>query len=139
MKIHHIGLWVRDLEMMKSFYEDYFGLKAGVKYINDSKGFSSYFLYDSDPYGGAIEIMYQKEIPDTDDTKHKGVQPGLAHLAFDLENPQQVRDLTEKLREAGCEVQSEARVTGDGYVESVVIDPEGNLLELVAALKNAGR
>jgi hypothetical protein len=33
---------------------------------------------------------------------------------------------------AGCPILSGPRVTGDGYYEASLLDPEGNLLELVA-------
>lgn len=29
MKIEHVGLWVKDLEVMKDFYEKYFKANAG--------------------------------------------------------------------------------------------------------------
>ena len=40
--------------------------------------------------------------------------------------------LTGRLRSAGYEVAGEPRVTGDGFFESVVCDPDGNRIELVA-------
>ena len=40
--------------------------------------------------------------------------------------------LTERLRAAGCTVAGEPRTTGDGYFESVILDPDGNRIELVA-------
>ncbi len=39
--------------------------------------------------------------------------------------------LTERLRADGHPVLSEPRITGDGYYESAVGDPDGNLVELV--------
>lgn len=38
--------------------------------------------------------------------------------------------LTNELREAGYQVIGEPRTTGDGYYESVILDPEGNRIEL---------
>lgn len=56
MKIEHIALWVEDLEIMKSFYEKYFGAVSNEKYINSLKQFQSYFL--SFPDGDCrIELM----------------------------------------------------------------------------------
>lgn len=48
MKISHIALWVRDLETLKTFYERYFGVQAGVQYVNARKQFQSYFLRFAD-------------------------------------------------------------------------------------------
>nr|WP_299798963.1 VOC family protein [uncultured Maribacter sp.] len=42
----------------------------------------------------------------------------------------QVNVLTEKLREDGFTIAGEPRTTGDGYYESVVLDPEGNQIEI---------
>jgi lactoylglutathione lyase len=39
---------------------------------------------------------------------------------------------TQLLREDGFKVIGEPRVTGDGYYESIVLDPEGNRLELMS-------
>jgi lactoylglutathione lyase len=41
-----------------------------------------------------------------------------------------VNQLTEMLRKDGYRVVGEPRTTGDGYYESVVLDPEGNRLEI---------
>jgi lactoylglutathione lyase len=40
--------------------------------------------------------------------------------------------LTEDLRARGIPVVSGPRVTGDGYYESVIEDPDGNLIEICA-------
>jgi lactoylglutathione lyase len=44
-----------------------------------------------------------------------------------------VDELTERLREHGVAVIDGPRRTGDGYHESVVLDPEGNRIELTAS------
>ena len=43
-----------------------------------------------------------------------------------------VAQLTERLARDGYTVCSGPRVTGDGYYESCVLDPEGNQVEIVA-------
>jgi lactoylglutathione lyase len=43
-----------------------------------------------------------------------------------------VDQLTRVLQESGCPLLTGPRMTGDGYYESVLSDPEGNLIELVA-------
>jgi lactoylglutathione lyase len=53
-----------------------------------------------------------------------------AHLAISLGCKQAVVDLTEAMRRDGSPVWSEPRTTGDGYFESVVLDPDGNRIEL---------
>ena len=56
---------------------------------------------------------------------------GLAPFAFGGKSRAEVDRLTERLRADGHPVLSEPRTTGDGYYESAVGDPDGNLVELV--------
>ena len=55
---------------------------------------------------------------------------GLIHFAMSIGSKAQVDLLTEKLREDGFTIAGEPRTTGDGYYESVVLDPEGNQIEI---------
>lgn len=125
MKIEHIAIWVEDLDVMKDFYIKYFKLNCSDKYTNPSKGFTSYFLsYEN---GARIEIMNKPNIQSSKDCSNKY---GLTHLAFSTGNISNVDKLTETLRKDGYIVAGEPRVTGDGYYESVVLDPEGNQIEI---------
>ena len=44
MKITHIGIWTKQLEVLRSFYTTYFQGKSHAKYVNPKKGFESYML-----------------------------------------------------------------------------------------------
>jgi len=127
MKIDHIALWAQNLEKMKEFYLQYFDCSSGERYENPAKGFSSFFIYFAD--GGRIELMHRNDITSgrTDDTF------GWTHIAITIGTPSEVDALTAKMQHDGIEVASLPRRTGDGYYESVVLDPEGNRLELVAS------
>ena len=57
---------------------------------------------------------------------------GLAHLAFSLGSRAAVDQLTARLQTDGYQLLSGPRVTGDGYYESCLLDPELNRLELTA-------
>ena len=57
---------------------------------------------------------------------------GYTHLAFSLGGREAVDALTARLAADGYEVKSGPRVTGDGYYESCVLDPDGNEVELTA-------
>ena len=127
MKIEHIAMWVRDLERMKSFYETYFHANSGELYHNKRKDFTSYFLSFDD--GARIELMHHPDIMDNHGALHIEFC-GYAHLAISLGSSQAVDSLTEQLRLDGFEIVREPRTTGDGYYESVVLDPEGNKIEL---------
>lgn len=126
MKIEHIAIWVHNLEMMRSFYIKYFDLESNEKYFNPKKQFSSYFL--SFESGARIELMHRPDISEV--LQKTGFELGFTHIAISLGSKEKVDALTESLRSAGHQVVGETRTTGDGYYESVIADPEGNLIEL---------
>ncbi|MFK7811370.1 MAG: VOC family protein [Maribacter sp.] len=126
MKIEHIAIWVSDIEGMRMFYEQYFNAKAGEKYINPKKKFTSYFL--SFEESARLELMHTPEISSI--LKQKNEFLGLAHFAVSVGSKNKVDTLTNQLRKDGFTIAGEPRTTGDGYYESVVLDPEGNRIEI---------
>jgi Lactoylglutathione lyase and related lyases len=127
MHIDHIAIWTNDLERMKNFYSKHFGCKASARYDNTKKQFSSYFLTFDD--GARIEIMQRADVKEAVDKE----TIGLAHFAVTVGSAQQVDLLTQKMEEEGVTIASYPRTTGDGYYESVVLDPDLNRIELVAS------
>jgi lactoylglutathione lyase len=128
MHIEHVAVWVKDLENTKTFYEKFFGGKVGKLYHNPKSGFSSYFI--SFNSGARIEIMTR---PDITEFSNQSTTPtfGYAHFAISVGSKEEVDRLTENLRENGVIIVIPPRFTGDGYYESVVSDPDGNLIEIV--------
>lgn len=127
MKIEHLAIWVRDLEKMKKFYEDYFEGESNKLYINQKKNFQSYFI--SFETGCRLELMNKPEIPNSlNDEFQQNI--GMIHFAISVGSKEKVDHLTEKLRQDGYEIVGEPRTTGDGYYESVVFDPEHNRIEI---------
>jgi lactoylglutathione lyase len=127
MKIEHIALWVRDLEAQKNFYTRFFGGKAGEKYTNPKKNYTSYFIsFDT---GARLELMHIPSIPTNQNDLDKQYL-GLIHFAMSVGSKEKVDTLTETLRSEGYRVVGEARWTGDGYYESVILDPENNRIEI---------
>ncbi|MFN8372004.1 MAG: VOC family protein [Anaerolineae bacterium] len=127
MRIEHIALWAHDVEAMKDFYVRYFDGRAGEKYVNPKHGFSSYFVsFDT---GARLEIMHMPSVPENgNDLERQAL--GWIHIAFSVGSKETVDSLTERLRADGYRVIGEPRTTGDGYYESVVLDPEGNRVEI---------
>jgi len=124
MKIEHLAIWVQDLEKVKSFYCRYFGAQAGPKYFNVNKNLESYFLHFNE--GCRIELM---RIPQVNERGEKEML-GLAHIALAVGTKELVDSLTAQLKSDGFRVMGEPRTTGDGYYESVILDPEGNRVEI---------
>jgi len=124
MRIEHIALWVKDLEKMKEFYSLYFKAQISEKYYNPLKQFSSYFLSFED--GARLEIMNRPGL----ESSLQSMAYGWIHIAFSAGSKEAVDELTEKLRSDGYIIAGETRTTGDGYYESVILDPEGNQIEI---------
>ncbi len=125
MKIDHFAIWTDDLERLRDFYMTYFSATSGEKYFNPVKQFESYFLSFGD--GPRLEIM---RAPGIIAHENKGKSSGLTHFAISVGSKLNVDALTEHLRSDGYHVAGEPRTTGDGYYESVVIDPDGNSIEI---------
>jgi lactoylglutathione lyase len=129
MRIDHVALWTDDLERCKQFYVTYFGATAGSNYVNATKGFESCFLSFTD--GARIEAMRTTTLDPL--VIEPGTQRmGLTHLAISLGSEPLVDELTRRLQSDGFQVLDGPRKTGDGYYESVVLDPDGNRIEVTA-------
>lgn len=123
MKIEHIAIWVDDLEKMKNFYQTYFQVTSNQMYHNQKTGFRSYFLEFEE--GSRIELTNKKHLsPRIADSL------GYTHLAIAVGSKSDVDAMTERFVTDGFPLLSGPRTTGDGYYESVIQDPEGNLIEL---------
>jgi lactoylglutathione lyase len=128
MKIDHIAIWVNNLEKTKEFYEKYFGAVSNTKYHNPAKNFQSYFLSFQD--GCRMEIMHKPDITESSNLSEKP-KTGIIHLAMSVGAKENVDALTNLLRTDGYKIIGEPRITGDGCYESVVLDPENNIVEIV--------
>jgi lactoylglutathione lyase len=127
--INHVAIWVLDLEAMCTFYRTAFSATVGPLYRNPTKRFSSRFLTFEG--GSRLELMHADTV-DLAKSEPGAQRIGLTHLAFSLGSEAAVNELTEQLRAVGTPVVDGPRRTGDGYYESVVLDPEGNRIELTA-------
>jgi lactoylglutathione lyase len=127
MRIDHIAIWTTDLKRLRTFYVKYFDAVSGKKYQNTGKNFESYFL--SFESGCRLELMQMPGIPGNMNDVEKQ-STGIIHFAIDVGSRDTVDHLTEVLRNDGYRIVGEPRTTGDGYYESVILDPEGNRIEI---------
>jgi lactoylglutathione lyase len=129
-RIEHLALWTHDIARSAAFYVSYFGATPGNRYVNASKGFESCFLSFGD--GARLEIMKTTALLPM--AAEPGAQRmGLTHFALSVGSERHVDDLTQRLAHDGYPVLDGPRRTGDGYYESVVLDPDGNRVEIAAS------
>jgi lactoylglutathione lyase len=76
--------------------------------------------------GPRLELMQKPQINESITNEILG----LTHFAVSVGNKEQVDQLTERIRKDGFTIVGEPRTTGDGYYESVILDPEGNRIEI---------
>lgn len=126
-KIAHIAIYCLDIEKMRVFYETYFGAISNEKYHNEKKQFESYFLKFEDET--SLELMQKTGIPTSKNDVYAEAT-GLIHFAMSVGSEKKVNELTEKLRTDGYEIIGQTRWTGDGYYESIILDPEKNRVEI---------
>ena len=128
MRIEHIAIWTRDLDRLRDFYIAYFGATANELYKSSRRPFESYFLTFAADGGARLELMKLPQL-----LEPAGPEAvGYAHIAVAVGSRAAVDALTAKLRDAGCPILSEPRLTGDGYYESTIGDPDGNTVEITA-------
>lgn len=125
-RIDHIGIWTYNLEDQAAFYQKYFNAMVGPKYTNTAKGFSSIFLQFET--GCRLELMTIVGLEGARTSLNPSL--GFAHIAIGVGSIDTVNILTETLRNDGFRILNEPRTTGDGYYESVVLDPDWNRIEI---------
>ena len=159
MKIEHVAIWVRDIDKVCEFYRKYFGGVVHPIYRNPAKQFTSRFItfddgarlevmHRPDIYVernvGTVEMFHVKHAiasvatgySHTGMTEHEHVghevsqHLGFTHLSFSVGSKEKVDHLTQKMSSDGVSIVGQPRTTGDGYYESVVLDPEGNRIEI---------
>lgn len=127
MKIDHIAIWTDNLERLRSFYVKYFNGIVGEKYVNTEKGFESYFLQFRE--GARLELMSKENIPNS---KNDSIEQftGIIHIAFSAGSKNAVQELAKQLETEGYEIVKQPRMTKDGYFQCIILDPDGNRIEI---------
>lgn len=123
--IDHAALYVTDLDAARDFFCTYFGATANDGYHNPRTGLRTYFLSFDGP--ARIEIMAKPSVSEG----RAADQLGWGHVAVNLGSREAVDELAARLVADGFRVVNGPRVTGDGYYEAVVLDAEGNEIEVV--------
>ena len=81
--------------------------------------------------GVRLELMKKDGLEEREETETLG----LAHLAISVETKKKVDEITLRFKKEDVPVLDGPRFTGDGYYESVILDPEGNRIEITLVRK----
>ena len=125
MKIEHVAMYVNNLQAARDFFVTYLGGKSNDGYHNPRTDFRSYFISFED--GARLELMTKPGMADQEKPLNR---TGYTHIAFSVGSKDKVDSLTAELKEAGFEVVSGPRITGDGYYESCIVAIEDNQIEI---------
>ena len=128
MKIEHIAIWAKDIDKVCEFYRKYFGGNIQPLYHNPTKQFTSRFVTFED--GARLEVMNNPNVGTLTESMFHVEHLGIAHISFSVGSKEKVDLLTKEMSDDGVTIVGEPRTTGDGYYESVVLDPEGNRIEI---------
>ncbi|MCX3308511.1 VOC family protein [Pantoea vagans] len=127
MKIAHVALWTRHLEVQQQFWREWFDAESNARYQSRNRpGFASWFMQLEQ--GATIELM---TLPDLAEGQPGRKVTGWAHIAISVGDELQVDEMAARAAEKGILVAAPRR-TGDGYYEAIIRDPDGNLIELIA-------
>ena len=126
MRIDHIALFCRDLEVMRQFFLDYFEAASNELYHNPRTGLRTYILSFTEG-STRLELMQRPDVADADPSV---AATGYIHISIAVGSKRGVDLLTRRLADDGYPVLSGPRTTGDGYYESYILGPEGIQIEV---------
>ncbi len=122
MKLHHIGIEVKDSYKMELFYRKYFQFKTVYRYVSVHQQGLRTVILEKD--GFHIELM---ERPENEMNTKKAF-----HISLEAKDVRSEYSRLKSLEAAGIK---EPRETGDGFLEMELKDPEGNIIEISRRIK----
>lgn len=118
MYIGNAGIFVKDLEGAKKFFEDYFGAKVLKTYDEPENNYYSYIL-ELDK-GAWLELMTKPEIVDAPKDPNR---TGLAHICIKADSRRQLDDIIVRFKRDGYKIQYEpSNPDGAGEVRAVTFE-----------------
>lgn len=126
MKVAHVALWTADLAAQAAFWQEFSPLRSEKICEPESSRFESHFVQLSE--GASIELMTLPVLAEALTNKESC---GWAHVAISVGSKADVEALASKAAERGILV-APPRMTGDGFYEAIVSDPDGNLIEITS-------
>jgi catechol 2,3-dioxygenase-like lactoylglutathione lyase family enzyme len=122
MKLHHISFWTRDIDTLVEFYEKHFDGK--VLFRHQAGDFKCVFIEICSSI--TIELMTHSNL--SINGIHESV--GFAHFSIEVGSQEEVNRLTDYFIANRVPLQKAKELYDDGFYESAVLDPDGNIIEI---------
>jgi HAD superfamily hydrolase (TIGR01509 family) len=127
MKLHHVGIEVKDLYRVELFYRRALGFAVRYRYVSrNTPGLRTVFLERD---GVQLELLERAR--DDDFQARRAYAPD--HLSLEVADVDAEHSRLAGLAFPGAVVQP-PRNTGDGFRELTLRDPEGNVIEISARI-----
>lgn len=130
MKLSAIGFFVKDLSVMRDFYEHVVGLKINV----EMEGFVG-FQTDDGFFFNLCQRDFIVNATDEELNFSSGVYGGM-QVSYGVDTYKDVDKQYQRLIEAGAKAIKAPISKPYGLREAYVADPEGNLIEIVSSNEN---
>lgn len=118
MYVGNVGVFVKDLEGARNFFESYFGARVLKTFDNPAKNYYSYIMeLDGQAW---IELMQK---PETVDLPKDPNRLGLAHICIKADSREQLDGIVARFKEDGYTIQYEPEnAGGPGEVRAVTFE-----------------
>ena len=118
MYLRNVGIFVKDLEGAKAFFESYFGAKVLKTWDEPENGYYSYIM-ELDGRGW-IELMTKPGVVDIEKDPNR---LGLAHVCICADTREQLNTIITRFKEDGYKIQYEpSKPNGPGEVRAVTFE-----------------
>lgn len=124
MNLHHVAFWTNDIDRLEAFYIQYFGGRT-ISRFQDGL-FSAIFLQL--PFGLLLEIMNDGQVNQL--PIGNGHVKGYSHLSIQVESQAKVDEMTTLFENEGLVFEKKREAYDDGFYESAIKDPDGNIIEI---------
>ena len=122
MRISNVGLFVKDLEGARKFFEDFFGAQVHATYEEDD-GYKSYIMkFDENP---KLELMSK---PTVVDEKKDPNRTGFVHICIKVDSREKLDEIIAKFKAANYTILYEPATNGGNEVRAITF--EDNILEV---------
>ncbi len=127
MKIGIVGMFVKDLEGARRFFEDCFGADLAFEYNREETGYYSYIMNVGD---SLLELMTKPEIIDE---KKDPNRTGYAHIGINVDSREKFDEIVKRFHDSGYSFFYEPATVGGNELRAVTF--EDNIIEVSYDIK----